>query len=548
MESSDVDGGAVAVLTYLKCILQSLSNADLVSLILRYLLALPEKATENSTRPTSIARRRKSESLISQRAIAKDNHSPDLFNLVDLTLTSLQSPSQQTIIATLRLLSVLLGFHHQYVCSQLIKTVPVDEEHTKWNIATYQKDVGALLDMADSLLDDDRLELCYENHLKDARCTIEAHVCSVELLAIPDLGTVLGLNPEQEPDQTKLRRVHPHSLRLDDPSLQCLQALVETFLSNDIETNLGLTQVLSTIVSCGYTRLNGWLLSSEAPILDSQGQQSVAPETENQKHIRKDNGTGPLEEQREDLDQGGHRANRDHVHEQTPPLFNRLDALVAQVQHFSREIEDFDIYLAERRHVFRVGEDIENAVNDAPAPTRTSQGSKATSPTRKKNPPQITSISERLMSGENSAAVSRSSSPRGRQREQSAPTLVSRLSHLRISPSLSPAKTASSADTGSPYRKDSFTSTPPRGLRSPISPGNALRQKLTIPPHPAATRRQSLDIGSSESSSLRSDSGHPGQKRFPEVTLSHLLTNVIILQEFLLELAAMVEVRAGLFM
>ena len=31
------------------------------------------------------------------------------------------------------------------------------------------------------------------------------------------------------------------------------------------------------------------------------------------------------------------------------------------------------------------------------------------------------------------------------------------------------------------------------------------------------------------------------------VTVSHLLTNVLLLQEFLLELAAMVQVRAGLF-
>lgn len=31
------------------------------------------------------------------------------------------------------------------------------------------------------------------------------------------------------------------------------------------------------------------------------------------------------------------------------------------------------------------------------------------------------------------------------------------------------------------------------------------------------------------------------------VTVSHVLTNVIVLQEFLLELAALVQVRAGLF-
>ncbi|KAL8825134.1 MAG: hypothetical protein Q9191_004592, partial [Dirinaria sp. TL-2023a] len=545
LESSDIDGGAVAVLTYLKCILQSLSNAELLSLVLRFLLALPKKNTESShnARPTTIARRRKSESLISQRAIAKDSHSPDLFSLVDLTLTSLQSPREQTITATLRLLSVLLGPLHHYVYSQIIKTVPLDEEHTKWNIATHEKDVNALLDMADSLVDDDRLELCYANHLKDARSIIESHVCSGELLVIPDLETVLGDRPDEGHGQANLEKVHPHTLRLDDPSLQCLQALIETFFSNDIETNLGLTKVISTIVSCGYTQLNGWLLSSESLMLDMQGQQSTALISDNEKQPCQDYETDPLDKQDEDLNQGTGRTYRDHVDEEMPPLLNHFDALVAQVDRFSREIEDFDVYLAERRHVFKVGEDIENALNDAPAPIRTSQGSKATSPTRKKNPPQITSISERLLSGGNSAAVSRSSSPRGRQPEKSAPTLVSRLSHLRTSPSLSPAKTASSADTGSSHRKDSLTSTPPKGLRSPISLGNALRQKIKVPTNLAvATRSQTSNIGSSESSSNRSSDSHRlPQKRFREVTLSHLLTNIIILQEFLLELAAMVE-------
>ena len=551
LESSDIDGGVVAVLTYFKCILQSLSHTELLNRTLRYLLAVPNKAIEksdSSTRPTTIARRRKSESLISQREIAKVNHSPELFDLIDLTLTSLQSPNQQTITATLRLLSVLLGADHQYIFSQLIHTTSLDDGIPKRNIIAHQNDIDALLDMADSLLHDNRLELCYENHLKDARNAIESHVCSVEILAIPNLQTVLDHNPEQGHDQARHRRVHPHILQLDDPLLQCLQRLVEGFLTNDIETNLSLTQVISIIASCGYTSLNGWFLRSESSILAQRGQQLRTVVSTNEEHPRTESETVPVAEPDKHSNHGADEADEakpDHKDEQVSAFFNSLETLVRQIQQLSQEIEDFDIYLAERRHVFNVGEDIESALNDAPAPTKTFQGSKATSPARRKNPPHVASISERLLSEDNSTTGSRSSSPRGRQREQSAPTLVGRLSHLRISPSISPSKTtASSADARSSLGNDSLTYTPPKGLRSPISPENALRQKITIP---TTTRSQAPDIGSSESSSMRSGTAHPREPRAPEVTLSHLLTNVVILQEFLLELAAIIEVRAALF-
>ena len=55
---------------------------------------------------------------------------------------------------------------------------------------------------------------------------------------------------------------------------------------------------------------------------------------------------------------------------------------------------------------------------------------------------------------------------------------------------------------------------------------------------------------SSQASSVRSFSvgeDAQGKKGVKEVSLGCLLTNVLILQEFLLELAAIVEVRAGLF-
>jgi len=55
---------------------------------------------------------------------------------------------------------------------------------------------------------------------------------------------------------------------------------------------------------------------------------------------------------------------------------------------------------------------------------------------------------------------------------------------------------------------------------------------------------ESSDGIRARSESLRSEAR--GQETVG-ISLSHLLTNVIILQEFLLELAAIIEVRASLF-
>jgi hypothetical protein len=59
------------------------------------------------------------------------------------------------------------------------------------------------------------------------------------------------------------------------------------------------------------------------------------------------------------------------------------------------------------------------------------------------------------------------------------------------------------------------------------------------------------DDKDSDASSTQSEETEPNAEpkdpEGPEITLGHLLTNVIILQEFILEIAALVEVRASLF-
>lgn len=102
----------------------------------------------------------------------------------------------------------------------------------------------------------------------------------------------------------------------------------------------------------------------------------------------------------------------------------------------------------------------------------------------------------------------------------------------------------------SPLRKDSITSTTPKRVITPMGPADALNQKVKIKNKVGNHKHHMGDVVGSETSSVRSGSvvtDAQAAEEFSEISLSHLLTNIIILQEFILELAAIIQVRASLF-
>ena len=535
----------MAVLTYLRCILLTVHHPDLIHRLLHYLLALPKKIARNSStsRPATLARRRKSESLIRKQAATLEEIPPGLYTLVDMIFGGLGSCTQQTVAATLRLLGTILSKHHQYVTPGLINAKPMKDSGMKRSVQAHDKNIDALFGMAEDLIEEDT-DQDYEAHLQDARFLVESHVCSPEILPLPSKCSAT----DQKPFGGRADKLMDHTIDPEDRLLRSMLYLLDHFFSNEIETNLSLTQTFACLASCGHTQLEGWLLDdlSGTTKLESNASQSTAK----LESITTTDHTKPDSEGRSEgsiLDQPTLAHGKVYV----SPFFKSLDALVDQVERFKHEIEDFEIYLAERKHIFKMGEKMENELEDAPAlSSRESAATKAASHNKIRAPGQVVSIAERLLSNDNSASTSRASSPRGRHRTApSGTTLVSRLSHLRVSPSPSPSKD-SNANTASPLRRGSVSSTPSKTLPSPTAPTNAIHQQVKISTGVAKRRNDSLDIRSSEASSIRSELSEPEpvQRRVSvEVSLSKILTNVVILQEFLLEMAAIVEVRASLF-
>ena len=556
MESSDADGGSsVAVLTYLRCIIESIDNPELIHLTLKYLLAVPDipEDERKPARPTTLARRRKSQDLITNLTQGQEKPMPDLFTLVDLVLTSLRSRNQQTVTATLRLISVILRSQHQSALSTMIKTEDSGDLPVR-TIGAHNRDTALLFSMAEDLIFHDDLREAYDAHLEDARTLLETHCCSPLLLPLP-VSDVVSRNAASACFEERVDPLKPHSIRLDDPLLNALVSLLEDFLVNDIATNMGLTQAFATLISCGNTRLEHWLLQEPTEYEASPNRSAISddglddPDHDDTITLNNRVSTSKLKAQPPERVS----VPEPHVASRVPsPVFAALDSLVQQVETFRHDIQEFDTYVAERRHVFKVGDDINKDVaNDSSSHSRKSEDSSRPTYSKTGNTTQIGSISERLMSETSSADISRSSSPRGRQKDIPAtPNLVGHLAYLKISPSRSPSKTDSRAFSPSPLRKDSVTSTPPKRVITPMGPADALRQKVKIKMKESDDKNHKEDVGDSETSSIRSGSvvqDTHTMEEFKETTLSHLLTNIVILQEFILELAAIIQVRGSLF-
>lgn len=561
LESSDADGGSsVAVLTYLRFILGSIHYPDLTRLIMQYLLALPEAQPDDSnvSRPTALARRRKSYTVRRDLAMGEEKPSPDLYTLVDLVLTSLQSHNQQTITATLRLCSTVFSKQHPYAISTLIKVFKPLSKDGRRTLKTHYLHLDTLLSMAEDLAANDGLEEAYQTHLLDVQNLLEAHACSSQLLALPGMDENLSCEARTGHACVGSKHVECHAIAMNDPLLLHLINLFKNFLVNDIEVNLSLTQLFTILASCGYTSIEGWLLG---------GVDEGCPPSS-------DKDTCTAEENGNVQDGSPSITDKEEAREEpkpsilSSPMFTTLDSLIEQVNSFRREIKDFDIFLAEKRHIFKVNEEMEAALAEPSAPSRRiSEDSNSASPKPWPKPSHLVSLSQRFLTETTSSNASRASSPRGRQQHDpsssSSSMLAKKLEYLRISPSPSPSQSGPRNFSSSPLRRDA---SPPKRITL-TGPPDTLHQKIKLSAR--QLRRSSsaaLDAGGSDASSVRSGCTEPTPTPTPtpagegadvdvdvdvedvkEVTLGHLLTNVIILQEFILELGAVVEVRASLF-
>ncbi|KAJ4263035.1 hypothetical protein NW762_006648 [Fusarium torreyae] len=428
LESSDIDGGSsVAVLTYLRRILESLDHPDMINLILHYLLALPDNipsARPGSSSSVSKARKRKSMDLATMLAErAEPAATPLLFNLVDLILACLRSRNQQTIHVTLQLVSAILKRHHRYAIVTLLRTDTVPVQNATRTVGAQEQEVEFIMSLAGTIGGEDSFDEVYQTVLRDTMSRLEAHPCSLKLVA-PRASTSNQRLPDSLPGAP--REVGDHTLRPDDPLLNSLLDLLETFFVNQVETNLSVTETLVDLAVCGFMKIEGWLTRSPSSyIYDETDKPKRAPEGDEAAESEVDDDfdditTSPTPEQKQLKAMEQCRQRPQWSQASLPRVFNVLRRLDEQVASYKRSIPRFDELVQQRRDAFKTADAMLHHAGPTPRPTPIheeppdwqtfEEPSRSASPSR---PSALEGLAHRLLS--ELGTPSRSSSPRGRK-------------------------------------------------------------------------------------------------------------------------------------
>ncbi|UNI17939.1 hypothetical protein JDV02_004245 [Purpureocillium takamizusanense] len=609
LESSDIDGGSsVAVLTYLRRILESLNHPDMINLILHYLLALPDTlpSKEQPRSSISLARKRKSMDLATMMAEkSEDAATPLLFNLVDLILACLRSRNQQTIHVTLQLVSAILKRHHRYAIITLLKTEVLPANSVDRTVGAHEQEVEYLVSLAASIGGHGNFDEMYANILKDTMTRLESHPCSLRLVA-PRVSTnnrELPAIPDSLPGAP--RDVREHTLRPEDPLLKAILDLLETFFVNPVETNLSVSETMVDLAICGYMSIEGWLARSPSGYMYAgPGEQDDASASEAES-VATDGEAERLRALKRC------RARPEWSPDALPRILSIVRRLCDQVSSYRATVPRFDELLQQRREAFQTADSMLDNPPRKASPQPPLQGTperpsmdevlRTGSPSR---PSALEGFAQRLLS--ELGTPSRSASPKGRKEQSRSsgtstpgggpqPELMTP-NAIRVPPkefpmnyadpsrggarSLSPASAAGDPLDDSRRRDSSATSQAsafaaidqstlakrvglPDDRLKPI-PLHLNRPARSVPeeqPAKAADgdedehkeEQEQHEAGAEDTSETGAAAGAAAQEEEEEgeeevhVSVSHVITNVIVFQSFLLELAALMQVRAGLF-
>ncbi|ROW01863.1 hypothetical protein VMCG_05638 [Cytospora schulzeri] len=630
LESSDMDGGSsVAVLTYLRQILEALDHPDMINLILHYLLGLPDIVTEEpeaSSNSVSKARKRKSMDLATMMASKSDEAAdPLLYTLVDLILACLRSPSHQTIHVTLQLVSAIIKRHHRYAVTTLVRTENLYGDVPHRTIGAQQQELEFLMSLAGTIGGQEDFDDVYENILRDTKARIESHPCSLKL-TVPKISInnhKLPSVPDSLPGAP--REVRPHTIRSDDPLLGILLDHLEVFFLNPVETNLGITETLFDLALCGFMNLEGWLLRHpDKYIYDANDTyQPPSPRGEDEDPLDMDLGELLSDDPIKIDEISKCRRRPTWTSSSLPRLLKTLQLLSDQVIAFRETIPRFNDLLQQRRESFQIADSAATPMprRVQPQPGTPGSGTPGVAPssmhTSRSGSPQraggLEGFAQRILKDLNElGAPTRTNSPRGHNLAIPGGPPMSAGFGLASPPSVNkgppvppkefpqsyndmgrPRSSAGPQGTGDPVKASqqaafqavdqqilarkiglpiNKTAKPtPLKLGGKIEEeaeeGNGGERKNERPPTPPAkdatpaapqTSNQTENTATGERARARArkradtldaimNSGPITPVEERKVTISHVLTNVIVLQSFLFELAALVQVRAGLF-
>ena len=565
LECSDSDGSGVAVMSYIEIMLRTLNNGQLGDLLVRFLLSEddndlarkrrrsnPQTAAPRSIHPQKVPqprrRRTKSTAMAILEIQAPDARRPTdyitstgRFTLKDLLLTNLRSTNHPTATAALQLFRTLLQLHSE-LCTEKLLLVIHDPKSTSYpspylsvippphgedvepsansspyatyanpdtTYSTSERETGlylALISRVDPSHTQDAFSTGYDNYLCDALLSLKER--DAELRDI-DPDTVLKCK---------------HQLTQNDPVLTLVLLALRKFFSNSPELNIALTGVLSTLAQDPCRSLAGWLTFASP---DGDGGRRPR---EFSKEYEADGDDRSIDYKiNEDLTYETLSLPATSMDEKSRPLMYAIfHGLVTQLERYRHSVEKFDRYLLERRQGLLFSENLTDALNLAldfenttPIP--------ATTPTPAEPTPKPKSKSSLV-----SFLTPRKSKPKP------AP--------LPIAPSSPPRagrKSIEASPFGPHYQKTNSIHVEPYAAPTPFAgPWMPIKPKKWVEDDDVFS--SGWGEGGSHSQHREQDDDGLGATKVQLITLSMLLDNVVILEEAIKELLAIVHARRAL--
>ncbi|KZS89926.1 hypothetical protein SISNIDRAFT_458240 [Sistotremastrum niveocremeum HHB9708] len=587
LECSDLDGSAVAVMSYIEVMLRCLHEGPLVDSIIEFLmseeddldvsrrrrsgviiklgqeLARKSRKSKKAGKDTKLKRRKSSAMILLEREAPEAQHESEYFKslgrftLKDLLLANLSSDNAHAATAALNLLQTVTLYHCPISVDKLFTFIPLPhatqftgranlaqlfedspndaalapmnrgeelaEQAPALTFLSHERELRlylSLVSRVDPQDGDGSFSTGFAHYLHDAIDSLCFHRCY-----------------QHDIDENPQFAVTPgHRLDTSDTILSLTLHSLRAFFSHPPDYNLALTGMLVSLALCPSRSLAGWLtldtasldlipsdLRSSEPIYDDEDDRSVDYDFQERFAM------GDLNIPASSLDQ-----------QSFPLVHTILSALISQIDKYRIEVDDFDRYLTERRQGLLFSENLNDALNVALDRSTELDGS---------------SSKPSLLSASVSTPPTTPSRPKAKSKTSSFMSF------------LTPTKSKSTSKPNSPPTSQTAQVPGPRVEVVATTPfiahyqsTSAIKIEPLLVPRPADHSSKvrawdtTDDVFAAESSWGGQAEHHESflesaEKKMEEkatstsVTLSQLLDNVVILEECIKELAAIIQAR-----
>ena len=587
LECSDTDGSAVAVMSYIEVMVRTLRDGPLANLLVDFLVNEDNDDPRSRQRPHSMLtlgadvppsqpsddkrmrhRRRQSSAMFLLEMEAPASRKPSgyftsmgRFTLKDLLLSNLRSKSQPTATTALQLLQTMLLYHPLLTIERILIVIPdpfatafpnpaiiqkpqrqevleEEDEDTEFKypgadeldsplssylegplfvqpettFSTHEREMGlylALISRVDPSHDGDSFSTRYDHYLHDALVAIQSQPVYWE-----GLEDSLGEDPKQR---------SKHLLNVNDPVISLLLESLTTFFSNNPDFNIGLTGVFATLATHPDRSLAGWLTFN---LNDPSSNERTYETADNDEDGDDRSFDFEIEER---LANDTNYLPAATLNESTRPVMHTIfHGLVTQLEHYRHTVDNFDQFLLERRQGLLFSENLTDALNLALDIT---------------NDPQLSKpVAEAVQK------------PKTKPKASASSSLVSFLTPKKSKP----AKSAAPLEPSTPPQKLASRSVSASPFVTHYQHTNSVKVEPFVAPVPSSgpwtpskSKNWSVmeeDVFGSGWVEKEDEETHQDDKitQMSSVTLSQLLDNVVILEENIKELVAIIHARRSL--